>query len=96
MLVTNSLVHHHTNCAQPLHCHLVSPARLTGYLLHFAAGRLAADIIASKPQHSQAKELCSFALLNLTWNSIVKLLQLLADVPDQLCITQGKHTDFAH
>ena len=100
MLVTNSLVHHHTICAQPLHCHFVSPTRLTGYLLHFAAGRLAADIIASKPQHSQAKELCSFALLNLTWNSIVKLLQLLADVPDQLCITQGKHidllTDFAN
>ena len=60
-----------------------------------AAGRLAADIIASKPQHSQPKELCSFALLNLTWNSIVKLLQMLADVPDQPRITQSEHTDGA-
>lgn len=68
---------------------------LTGCHLHPAAGRLAADIIASKPQDSQAKELCSFALLNLTWNSIVKLLQLLAGVSDQPRITQGKHTDGA-
>lgn len=55
-----------------------------------AAGRLAADIIASKPQDLQAKELCSFALLNLTWNSIVKLLQLLADVPDQPRVTASE------
>lgn len=65
-------------------------AWLTRRYLHPAAGRLAADIIASKPQDPQAKELCSFALLNLTWNSIVKLLQLLADVPDQPRITTSE------
>lgn len=96
MLQANSLVHQHTSCDLTLHRHLLSPTWLTGCLLHFAAGRLAADIITSKPQHSQAKELCSFALLNLTWNSVVKLLQLLADVSDQPRITQGKHTDGAH
>lgn len=55
------------------------------------AGRLSADIIADKLQGSQAKELRSFALLNLTWSSIVRLLQVLATAPDQPCITTGMH-----
>ncbi|KAL3154413.1 hypothetical protein ABBQ32_013885 [Trebouxia sp. C0010 RCD-2024] len=54
-------------------------------------GRLSADIIAGKLQDSQAKELRSFALLNLTWSSIVRLLQVLATVPNQPCITTGFH-----
>lgn len=64
--------------------------------LYYAAGRLSADIIAGKLQDSQAKELRSFALLNLTWSSIVRLLQVLATVPNQPCITTGAPTDPAH
>lgn len=66
-------------------------------LVPTAAGRLSADIIASKLQNSQPREeLCSFALLNLTWNSIVKLLHMLATLPDQPRITTSKRTEKAH
>lgn len=53
------------------------------------AGRLSADIIAGRPQPEQAKELSSFAVLNIAWSSIVKLLMVLAKGPDANAVAKG-------
>lgn len=52
---------------------------------------MSADIIAGRLQGSQAGELRSFAVLNLAWSSIVKLLLSLASSADQNGIADSKH-----
>lgn len=53
------------------------------------AGRLSADMIAGRPQYEQAAELRSFAVLNLAWSSVVKLLMVLATAPNQNVVAKG-------
>ncbi|KAL0056139.1 hypothetical protein WJX82_008033 [Trebouxia sp. C0006] len=52
-------------------------------------GRSSADIIAGRLQDSQAKELRSFAVLNLAWSSIIRLLLVLANLPEQPQLAQS-------
>ena len=52
---------------------------------------MSADIIAGRQQGSQAKELRSFAVLNLAWSGVVKLLLELAAVPDQARVIRCEH-----
>ena len=54
-----------------------------------ATGRSSADIIAGRLQASQAKELRSFAVLNVAWSGIVRILLVLANLPEQARITQS-------
>ena len=60
---------------------LSSCLSVTGFC--YAAGRSSADIIAGRLQASQAKELRSFAVLNVAWSSIVRLLLVLVNLPEQ-------------
>ncbi|DBB03902.1 TPA: hypothetical protein ACH3X1_012988 [Trebouxia sp. C0004] len=52
-------------------------------------GKSSADIIAGRLQDSQAKELRSFAVLNLAWSSIIRLLLVLANLPEQSQLAQS-------
>ncbi|KAL0040752.1 hypothetical protein WJX79_004303 [Trebouxia sp. C0005] len=80
----------------PLLCSLVAKgtfatgmAVLEPYERLVTIGSSSADIIAGRLQVSQAKELRSFAVLNLAWSSIIRLLLVLANLPEQPRIAQS-------
>ena len=62
---------------------------LDSFRLCCVTGRSSADIIAGRLQDSQAKELRSFAVLNLAWSSIIRLLLVLANLPEQPRLAQS-------